>query len=188
MATFQPIMTPAQIKGINPFINDDIDETFINTTSVNVQNTLLRDTLGWKYYDSIYNQALSGGTTGFTAADQYAWDNYFQYIIAWGVTRDLNIPLMYQQNSDGIRVVKSDHSDSATDAAAQKVVAYWQNLINERRVEMAKYFQYHNLDYPLYWSHWGQSRSINQFPVHRAAGRRYGAGYGYGAGAGWNWW
>jgi len=183
---FQPLMTATQIKTINPFINNDIDDEFIDTTSVNVQNTLLRDTLGWKYYESIYNQVLSGGTTGLTSADQIIWDNYLQYIIGWGVTRDLSIPLMYQQNSDGIRVVKSDHSDSATDAAAQRVVAYWQNLINERRVEMAKYMKDHNLDYPLYWNYWGNRRFVNQFPIHRAVGRRYGAGYGYGAGSGWN--
>lgn len=160
-----PILTYAELKSINPFINNDIDNDLLNTMSVNVQNTLLRDTLGYAYYDSIYNQFLSGGTTGFTAADQIIFDNYLQYIITWGVTRDINFPLMYQLNSDGLRVVTSSHSEAATDKAATVNQAYWQNLINERRVEMGKYIRDNSLDYPLYVNK-GRKKFINEFQVH----------------------
>ena len=173
----QPIMNHTLLKSLNPFINNDIDDTLLDTTSINVQNTLLRDTLGDPYYNSIYNQSLSGGTTGFTSSDQYLWDHYLQYIVVWGVTRDIVFPLMYQMNSDGIRVVKSDHSDSATDKAASMNHEYWQNLINERRQEMGKHLNNHMKDYPLYWNQWGGYRPLSQFPIHRAGGKsRY------------NWW
>jgi len=173
-----PILNSQDLKNINPFINNDIDEQLLNTTSVNVQNTLLRDTLGYPYYDSIYNQFLSGGTTGFTSADQIIFDNYLQYIITWGVTRDISFPLMYQLNSDGIRVVTSDHSEAATDNAATQNREYWQNLINERRVEMVKYMKDNQPSYPLYWRS-GNNKYINEFPIHgihrsRCTGGRWG--------------
>ena len=164
MTTIQPILTNTDIKALCPFINNDLDEQLMNATSINVQNTLLRDTLGNKYYDSIYTQFLSGGTTGFTSADQIVFDNYLQYVLAWGVIRDLTIPMMYQMNSDGLRVVTSDQSEAATDNAATKVREYWQNLINERRVEMAKYLKDNMINYPLYWHN--QKKGVNEFPIH----------------------
>ena len=176
--TIQPIMTNTDIKIICPFINNDLDEELVNATSVNVQNTLLRDTLGIKYYDSIYTQFLSGGTTGFTVSDQLIFDSYLQYIIAWGVMRDLIIPMMYQLNSDGVRVTTSDHSEAATDNGAEKVRLYWQNLINERRVEMTKHLKNNIKDYPLYWH--GQKQNINQFPIHGISRNRRSGGMGLG--------
>jgi hypothetical protein len=173
-----PILSSTTIKQLNLWINPDIDSTMIDQATVNVQRSLIRETLGYPYFENIYNQFInnSGNTTGYTASDQYIMDNYINDVIAFGVANEILPTLFGQLNQDGLRLITSSQSVIAPDKLISMYQQIYQSKINERRIEMVKYMDKNRSSYPLYFGHFGGSKnSVATFPIHRA-GRNRGFG------------
>jgi len=161
-----PILSATTIQQLNLWINPDIDLSIIDQATVNVQRSTIRTTLGYQYWDSIYNQFLSG--SGYTTEDAYILDNYIYDVIAFGVALEL-IPTLYAElNQDGLRIVTSSQSTFAPDKLISMYLQSYQNKIDERRTEMVKYMNDNRLKYPIYFRYNGRTeRNVTFFNIHR---------------------
>jgi hypothetical protein len=167
-----PILTVQQIKLANLWIDSDIGDDIISQACVNCQKEILIDTLGYNYFNSIYNQFLSGGTTGFTTPDQFIYDNFLIDILSFSIANELVESLFWQLKSDGLRTPKSSQSDTSPKEAITMEHNRFMNKINIRRELMVKYMKDNMSSYPLYFEQ--RTKIVNTFPIYRMRSRRGG--------------
>ena len=178
-----PILTSCEITKRNLWLDTDIADDLIEEACVQVQRTFVQATLGWNYWNSIYETFVASGSTGYTAADSYILDNFIYDVIAYGVAYELVPSLYVQLKSDGPRIVTSSQSMIAPDKMISFDQQRWQNKIDERRTGMYLYMNNHRSSYPIYFSEHAAEKNLVNFPVHRA-GRR-GGGWSYSWGRSW---
>ena len=178
--TMQPILSACTIKNLNLWLDTDIGDDLIEQACVNVQRTLIKDTLGYPYWDSIYNQfiANSGSSQMYLAADQYIMDNFINDIISYGVAFELVSELYIQLKSAGPRTITSTQSLIAPEKMISFDQQRYQNKINERRVAMVKYMEANRNSYTLYFKPTPYNdKVVTSFPINRCGTQRRGRRY-----------
>jgi len=160
------IISTNDIKKRNLWIDSDIDADLIEWATVLTQRTLCKNTLGYEYWEKLYNVYISSGTSGYTTDDFYILDNYLYDIISYGVANELVENLYNQLKSDGIRNMTSSQSIISPDKLISMEHQRWQGKIDDRRTEMIEHMSRNRSKYPLYFGSFCK-KTVTTFPIHR---------------------
>ena len=162
-----PMISASTIRQYVPEININISDQLINSATIMVQDTLLKDTIGQYWFDKMY-AAYTGGT--MTTADLYVKNTWLDAIISYGVWKHLIITLSLQLNEAGLRIKVSDHSQAGETKDLAFMRTYIENFIDSKRQEMYRYLRDNNTQYPYYNGYkYGDNprRNVFDFAIHR---------------------
>lgn len=168
--TYQALMTTTQIKAIAPEINNNIDNTIIESILKICQEQKIRPVLGYNYYDDLMLQ-VSGGS--ITTEDQYILDNYLYRVISLEVFKRLVLYTSFQLENAGLRVKLSDVSQPAEVKDINLMRSDAQDQIDFLINEMDKYMNEYKTSYPKYFTS-RNSRGENTMDESR---RKYDYGF-----------
>lgn len=161
-----PMLTASTVRTICPEINVNIATTLIDSATVLVQSTLIKDTLTQDFMDDLYG-AFTGNS--MSAAYTTLKANYLDYILAYGVYKHLIISQSYQLNEAGLRLKTSDHSSAAEPQDLAFMRDYIDNFIDSTRKTMIRYIEDHQGDFPLYFTDkYGDVPMKNNFKIAKA--------------------
>lgn len=162
-----PIVSATTIREICGEINASITDIQINNACINVQNSLLKETLTEDFYYHILGQ-ITGGTV--QPEIQFLIDEYLAEILALGIWKYLNLTLSLPLYPSGVVKRLSDESDSAELKDIGVMNSLIDGLIDSKRKEMQRYLidqqSLHPDWYILYWiDRWGDKPNINTFII-----------------------
>lgn len=158
------LVTAQEVKSIFPIVNNEIDNTLVDSAILLTQDTLLKSSLTLDMWEDIM-------TNSGTTANTYLINNFLKNLIAYGVAANLVVMLSYQLNSSGLRLKTSDHSTLAESADITNYRTYIQGFIDNIRRVMEEYIEDNSSSYPKYFIYEdGKKPTINNFKIGRVGG------------------
>lgn len=151
------LITPDDVRRMCPQINQEIEDGLINDSLSLVQESVIKPTLGYDFYQELLDQRL-GGT--YTTDNKMLMDNYISWILSFAVWQNLVISTSYTLSAAGLRLKVSDHSVLAESKDIQYYRDYTQNFIDSTRKSMFHYMEHNKDNYITYYKSCNKGKNL----------------------------